>query len=324
MRWRSAASSARASSPWPSPTRWRWSRRPASTCSRQAALTGRVGYAESFPAVCASACTIILAGGVERYASPDSYLGVHQIKRRMTQTFVRRQYLVRYRIVDGRREEISRKEVSETRNSVTTTDVDPASVNARVAAYFKQMGEDNELMALMETASPDKMHRMTLDEARRTRLVTILMDRREAMETQAPESGLAGSPADSAAVSRLEADGRWPLEPDKDGGPRAFTAHFELRRGGAGVAATFAVLEAAPAPLLYGVRPDAPSLWRDFAYDARRMNVFLPNALFCRSARVGELFVVRAEPSPTFSPGLPDPEAPLLRAPWAASTACRL
>ena len=37
------------------------------------------GIADSRGAYCASACTLALAGGVERYVSPLSYVGVHQM-----------------------------------------------------------------------------------------------------------------------------------------------------------------------------------------------------------------------------------------------------
>jgi hypothetical protein len=37
------------------------------------------GEAVSFGAECASACPLLLAGGVERYASPLAFIGVHQI-----------------------------------------------------------------------------------------------------------------------------------------------------------------------------------------------------------------------------------------------------
>ena len=38
--------------------------------------TPKLGYASSYPAFCASACTLVLAAGVERYASPLALVGV--------------------------------------------------------------------------------------------------------------------------------------------------------------------------------------------------------------------------------------------------------
>ena len=62
------------------------------------------GTALSFSAGCASACPLILAGGVERYASPVEFIGVHQITRLVTQVVLARRYEVHYRIVDGKKE----------------------------------------------------------------------------------------------------------------------------------------------------------------------------------------------------------------------------
>ena len=47
-------------------------------CAKGAKTCGEAkGVADSRGAYCASACTLALAGGVERYISPQSYIGVH-------------------------------------------------------------------------------------------------------------------------------------------------------------------------------------------------------------------------------------------------------
>jgi hypothetical protein len=72
------------------------------------------GSAVSFRAACASACPFVLAGGIERYAGPLSVIGVHQVTVTALKDAVIRHFLVRYRIVDGRKEEISRTFTGET------------------------------------------------------------------------------------------------------------------------------------------------------------------------------------------------------------------
>jgi hypothetical protein len=275
------------------------------------------GFAYSYPAACASACTLVLAAGVERYASAIALVGVHEVKQNKSQTFVLRKYLVHYRIIDGRKEEISREVVSEDRNTVHSTAVNPADVNQRLAAYLKEMGVDAKLIAIMQTATPEQIHRMTPEEETATQLVTVFMDAPMAMALKPADNGLSGA----GARATLDAEQSWPLEPAADGEERAFAAHFTLRRGGGGVVATYTLLNPLHgAPLRYGVTPRAPNVRRLSAPDPRTATVFLPATAFCRYMRVGDLGVKLAfpDPPPTQAPGLPDPRAPLLRVPFAS------
>ena len=65
-------------------------------------------------AYCASACTLALAGGVERYISPQSYIGVHQMTEVIKQTQVKKLYKVHYLKFAGIKLELSRHFVGET------------------------------------------------------------------------------------------------------------------------------------------------------------------------------------------------------------------
>ncbi len=284
--------------------------------------TFKRGYAYAYPALCLSACTFILAAGIERYASPLAIIGVHEVKQHLSRTFVLRKFLVHYRIVDGQKIEVSREVVSENKNTVTSTEIDPASVDTHLVAYFKEMGEDRKLLDLMRTATPDKIHLMTAIEAKESRLVTIWFDQSAVMMTKPPDSGLAGTPADPASGARatLEAGRTWTLDGAEDAGGRQFAVHFVLRRGGAGVAATFTLLDPAHVRLRYGVTPGVSGVRRSITQDGRTTAVFLPNDAFCRLAQVGDIYVVRAPlpHPPTHAPGLPDPRAPLLLTPFSS------
>ena len=75
------------------------------------------GAATAPGARCLSACTLVLAGGVERFVNGRSGVGVHQV-RLGPKTMVMRHYLVQYRIVDGKKEEISRSLTSQDQYTV--------------------------------------------------------------------------------------------------------------------------------------------------------------------------------------------------------------
>ena len=95
------------------------------------------GSADAYRAYCASACSFVLAGGVERYASPLSRIGVHQTVTYLTQTRIVQRYKVYYRVVGGQKEEISREFIDEKRTQTTTTQTAlPATENA-IAAYLQ-------------------------------------------------------------------------------------------------------------------------------------------------------------------------------------------
>lgn len=274
------------------------------------------GYASSYPAVCLSACTLVLAGGVERYASALAIVGVHEVKQRQTRIFVLRKFLVHYRIIDGRKVETSREIVSQGKNAVTSTEIDPAAIDARIVAYLKQMGEDPRLLDLMRSASPDQIHMMTPDEEKDTRLVTIRLSAPAVMATKPPENGLDGAPLDPASdaratvgaemTTRIEASDAWKSP--------TFDVHFTLRRGGAGVSETLRLAGASRASLRFGATIGA-DVRRLPSQDENTTRLFLPNAEFCRLARDGDIFVVRADTPSTQTPGLPDPRAPLFLAP---------
>jgi hypothetical protein len=275
------------------------------------------GYASSYPAVCLSACTLILAGGIERYASDLAIVGVHEVKRRQTRVFVLRKYLVHYRMIDGRKVETSRDILSESKHAVTSTDVDPAAVDARIVAYFRQMGEDRRLLDLMRSASPEQIHMMTPDEERDTRLVTIRLGAPAVMATKPPENGLDGAAVDPASkagatvVAALNAT----IATADASDVRTFNARFALRRGGAGVAGTFTLNDPSHAALSYGATLGSGDVRRLPTPDKSTTRLFLPNAEFCRLARDGDLYVAWTDLPPTQAPGLPDPRAPLFQTP---------
>ena len=78
-------------------------------------------------AYCASACTLVLAGGVERYVSPLSFVGVHQLMQVLRKTTVKRAYKVRYVGIAWFKWEVSRKLVVDRSTSTIKRVADRAS-----------------------------------------------------------------------------------------------------------------------------------------------------------------------------------------------------
>ena len=130
------------------------------------------GSATTFGAYCLSACPLVLAGGVERYANVFAPVGVHQLKLGM-KTMVMRRYLVQYRIVDGKKQEISRSLTSQSKFSVSPDVGDLAKADTGVASYLKEMGVGEPVMSLMLETSPASIRVISHPELVASRLATM-------------------------------------------------------------------------------------------------------------------------------------------------------
>ena len=264
------------------------------------------GSAVSYPAYCFSACTFVLAAGVERYANPFAAIGVHQTIEKLSQVVVHRRFLVHYQVVNGHKQEISRDTISEDRKTIASTQVSPPGVNARLGAFFQEMGEDPSIVTLMQSATPQEIHVMSNAELEATRLVTVWINQRSAMDTARDDNGLAGLPTrmefgDRAVVSAAQT---WKLPPASDGRAREFNLELGMRRGGGSVTTTFSRPDGAGG-LRFALAP-GPS-------DEGRTTHSYPAAAFCHLMKVG-VVEIRDAPSqtPTQAPGQSDPRAPLL------------
>jgi hypothetical protein len=119
--------------------------------------------------VCASACTFVLAAGVQRFAGPWARVGVHQMKSFKTYAKLWRTYRVTAH-PDG---SVSRTLVSEKKISETTVETQTTRSNYNeIRRYFTEMGIGKEVMPLIEATPPASMHWLTRDELRLTALAT--------------------------------------------------------------------------------------------------------------------------------------------------------
>ena len=216
-------------------------------CAKGAKTCGEAkGVADSRGAYCASACTLALAGGVERYISPQSFIGVHQMTEVIRQTQVMKLYKVHYLKFAGIKLELSRHFVGEQKSTTTAKLVADDSVDYDVADYFAEMGVADPVMKLTMTTPSKSIHWMSADELRVSRLATAWVDRANPILADAQPSGLAGLAIDakSRSASQFAATASAPLADPVNGRRATLDATFAYRRGGATMTTTLSVRDA--------------------------------------------------------------------------------
>ncbi len=194
------------------------------------------GSAETAGAYCASACTLVLAGGVERYVSPLSFVGVHQLTQVLRKTTVKRAYKVRYVGIAWFKWEVSRKLVVDRSTSTIKRAADSSVVDI-VADYFSEMDVGEPVMELTLATPQRQVRWLTPEELASSRLATIRVEGVSPVVESEGANGLGGDPIDaqSGAVSVLVAKSAAALL----AGPGKIESAFSYRRGGGSVLATF-------------------------------------------------------------------------------------
>jgi hypothetical protein len=267
-------------------------------CPASVASCGEArGVARTAGAYCASACTLVLAGGVERYVSPLSFVGVHQLVEVVSKTTFKRSYKVRYFRFAWFKWELSRKLVHVRRSTATIKRPADRIVDDDVADYFAEMGVGERVMALTLATPPRLVHWLTPEELASTRLATVrVMGPSPIVEGDGP-SGLGGEPIDarSGAESLFVARG---ASPPSSGTDEIETA-FAYRRGGGAVQATL-VARGAARPAVSGLlltlySHDARSRGAQFRVDGgatgKPARVAIPVDNFCELAHGGRAVV---------------------------------
>jgi hypothetical protein len=157
------------------------------------------GTALTGGAICASACVLVLAGGVERLAAPSARIGVHQITTVVSET-------------EGLAHLKSTRKIYEQKG-----------VDAAVEAYLAAMGVGEPVMALMRKTWAASIRWLSLPELRDSHLATLALDAAEPILT---------SGANGLNAHALEAD------PPRDDVVQA-SAVRTVAGGGATVEITF-------------------------------------------------------------------------------------
>jgi hypothetical protein len=117
------------------------------------------GVAITGGATCASACVLVLAGGVERLAAPSALIGVHQITTVVSET-------------EGLAHLKSTRKIYEQQG-----------VDAAVEAYLVAMGVGDPVMTLMRKTSAASIRWLSLPELKEAHLATLALDAAEPILT---------------------------------------------------------------------------------------------------------------------------------------------
>ena len=146
---------------------------PGQNCNLDPARKGVYsGALYSAGAYCASACSMMFAGGVRRYVGQWAYMGVHQVTSYVTEQKIT--YRETYRIVDGKKKSVSRKVVGrKTVGSYTTTKMGKA-FRSKMLAYLKEMGVKEAMYEAGQSTPAADMRQLAPVEMLDMNLVTSL------------------------------------------------------------------------------------------------------------------------------------------------------
>jgi hypothetical protein len=193
------------------------------------------GNAITGGAMCASACVLVLAGGVERLASPSARIGVHQITTLVSET-------------EGLAHLKSTRKIYEQRG-----------VDAAVEAYLDAMGVGDPVMTLMRKTWAASIRWLSPAELKDSRLLTLALDPAEpVLATGANGLNAKAFDGDPPRADLIEASAAQPVA----GSDETIEIAFRYRRGGGVVEweANERGLKPPEAPLSLGLRltPSAP------------------------------------------------------------------
>ncbi|MGX9989366.1 hypothetical protein N2600_15835 [Rhizobium sp. WSM1274] len=132
-----------------------------------------LGDAYSYGAYCFSACPLVFAGGTVRAAPQWAFIGVHQITTIYSK--VRVSYRIEYKIVNGKKTEISRKEVGRKSAGQSSSTKLGKKATAALTVYLKEMGVSADLIGVMMSATPDKINVVPPEDALRMGLATDVL-----------------------------------------------------------------------------------------------------------------------------------------------------
>jgi hypothetical protein len=168
------------------------------------------GTALTGGAICASACVLVLAGGVERLAAPSARIGVHQITTVVSET-------------EGLAHLKSARKLYEQKG-----------VDGAVEAYLAAMGVGEPVMALMRKTWAASIRWLSLPELKDSRLATLALDAAEPILASGA-NGLNGRAfdGDPPRADLVQASIVKPVA----GGDATLAIAFRYRRGGGAVEA---------------------------------------------------------------------------------------
>ena len=174
-------------------------------CRKKVAKGGLIGTPKARQSVCASACPLIVAGGVRRYIGPWTGLGLHQITSYQTHIKVFRTYQVTTRKVWGAPVEVKRTLIGEQKIAEKTVKTETkAGTYENVRQHFVAMGVDDSVMPLLMATPSTSIRWLSRAELLQTRMATDIVMTGETViaaafppktEPAPPENPAATSPA---------------------------------------------------------------------------------------------------------------------------------
>ena len=235
------------------------------------------GTAITGGATCASACVLVLAGGVERLAAPSALIGVHQITTVVSET-------------EGLAHLKSTRRIYEQQG-----------VDAAVEAYLAAMGVGEPVMTLMRKTWAASIRWLSLPELRDSHLVTLALDAAAPILTSGPNGlnakAFEGDPPRDALVQTS-------IVKPVAGGDATLAITFRYRRGGGAVEAE--AIERGlktpetPSPPDLGLALGAPGVEAVPLRTAGTTpsHILIPRARFCALARGGAILASSAPDGP--------------------------
>ncbi len=125
-------------------------------CKADPVLKAHDGKATPYRAYCGSACPLMLLGGMHRVVDPASYIGLHQPTN--TSRPYRDWYTIRYRMVKGKKEIISRTFVKRVYEKTKIEVGITPRIRENLIPYIKQMGGSPDILVEMSKAAPKDMN----------------------------------------------------------------------------------------------------------------------------------------------------------------------
>jgi hypothetical protein len=125
---------------------------------------------------CASACPLILAGGVHRFVGAGGYVGVHQIASTRIRVLVQRTYRIQTKTSFGEpvaaKTLVRERRLSEFKESIDT----PASMYEKLGKHLASLGVDSDIVVLFKGTPHTSIRWLTRDELTATHMATDLVD----------------------------------------------------------------------------------------------------------------------------------------------------
>ena len=270
---------------------------------------GALGEPVAPGAFCFSACVFVLAGGVDRFASPLSAVGVHQARADGPKTIIRKLFRVNYKIENGQKREVSRELMSTQTVVAPETASDLSQIEQSIKAYYAEMGIDGRVWDLSLATPPSGIYIIRAADLRSMRLATSDPSPFLAVERTGKDTRIVATFANPAAPAPapqiVEVSGDWPLPFELQRRGVELEAKFTFTPGESVVVGAFTVREAVSrlatdvrgTGLTLLLRPLNVSFRTEKTYAASTLHIAIPRAQYCTLKTDGVMVVTFSDRS---------------------------